>query len=225
MWFTIYTFSNTLHGKGHLPNGFAGGDSGKEPTCQCRRHIRNTVLIPGLGKSPGRGHGIHSSIPAWRIPWTEEPGGLQSTGLQRVRHNWVSNTHTQLPRNNNHVLNCPFYTKLKHMASDTQRHTSIHWWNLQSDLVPYPEHTLPWNTSVTRYLIPGASQNKASSVTGVQLTYSLSLKVIKENGYIPGHPGAHRMFLTHLWNLPPIGFLWSSAASPTLRHSFSHCRI
>ena len=28
----------------------------------------------------------HSSILAWRIPWTEEPGGLQSTGLQRVRH-------------------------------------------------------------------------------------------------------------------------------------------
>ena len=32
----------------------------------------------------------HSSILAWRLPWTEEPGGLQSTGLQRVRHNWVT---------------------------------------------------------------------------------------------------------------------------------------
>ena len=30
----------------------------------------------------------HPSILAWRIPWTEEPGGLQSMGLQRVRHNW-----------------------------------------------------------------------------------------------------------------------------------------
>ena len=139
---------------------------------------------------------------------------------------WV--THTQLPRNNNHVLNHPFYTKLKHMATDTQRHTSIHWWNLKWDLVPYPENTFPWNTSVTRYLIPAASQNKASSVTGltgVQLTFSLSLKVKKENGYLPGHTGAHGMFLTHLWNLPPIGFLWSSAASPTLRHSFSRCRV
>jgi len=29
----------------------------------------------------------HSSILAWRIPWTEEPGGLQSTGSPRVRHN------------------------------------------------------------------------------------------------------------------------------------------
>ena len=32
----------------------------------------------------------HSSILAWRILWTEEPGGLQSTGLQRVGHNWVT---------------------------------------------------------------------------------------------------------------------------------------
>ena len=31
----------------------------------------------------------HSSILAWRIPWTEEPGGLQSTGSQRVVHNWA----------------------------------------------------------------------------------------------------------------------------------------
>ena len=35
----------------------------------------------------------HSSILAWRIPWTEEPGGLQSVGYQRIRHDWVTNTH------------------------------------------------------------------------------------------------------------------------------------
>ena len=35
----------------------------------------------------------HSSILAWRIPWTEEPGGLQSVGLQRVRHNQATNTN------------------------------------------------------------------------------------------------------------------------------------
>ena len=34
-----------------------------------------------------RGMATHSSILAWRIPWTEEPGGLQSMGSQRVRHN------------------------------------------------------------------------------------------------------------------------------------------
>ena len=39
----------------------------------------------------------HSSILAWRIPWTEEPGRLQSIGLQRVRHN-RSETHTHTPK-------------------------------------------------------------------------------------------------------------------------------
>ena len=34
----------------------------------------------------------HSSILAWRIPWTEEAGGLQSMGLQRVKHDWATNT-------------------------------------------------------------------------------------------------------------------------------------
>ena len=35
----------------------------------------------------------HSSILAWEIPWTEEPGSLQSMGLQRVRRNWATNTY------------------------------------------------------------------------------------------------------------------------------------
>ena len=36
----------------------------------------------------------HSSIPAWRIPWTEEPGGPQSLGSQGVGHDWATYTHT-----------------------------------------------------------------------------------------------------------------------------------
>ena len=36
----------------------------------------------------------HSSILAWIIPWTEEPGGLESTGSWRVGHDWATNTHT-----------------------------------------------------------------------------------------------------------------------------------
>ena len=38
----------------------------------------------------------HSSILAWRIPGTEKPGRLQTTGSQRVRHDWVTNTSTSL---------------------------------------------------------------------------------------------------------------------------------
>ena len=44
-----------------------------------------------------KGKATHSSILAWRIPWTEEPGGLHtvSMGLQRVRHDWVSEQHQE----------------------------------------------------------------------------------------------------------------------------------
>ena len=40
----------------------------------------------------------HSSILAWRIPWTEEPGGLQSTGSQRVGHDWATSLSPSLRR-------------------------------------------------------------------------------------------------------------------------------
>ena len=48
--------------------------------------VRDMSSIPVLGRSLEEGMAIHSSILAWRIPWTEEPGGLQFTGLQRVGH-------------------------------------------------------------------------------------------------------------------------------------------
>ena len=38
---------------------------------------------------------IHSSVLAWEIPWTEEPGGLQSMELQRVRHSLVTKQQKQ----------------------------------------------------------------------------------------------------------------------------------
>ena len=68
-----------------LLGGFLSGASDKEPACQCYRQKRS------LGRSLGRedpleeGMATHSSILAWRILQTEEPGGLQSIRLQRVR--------------------------------------------------------------------------------------------------------------------------------------------
>ena len=63
--------------------GFPGGASGKEPACQCRNL---EMRVPSLGgdDSLEKGMAIHSSSLAWKIPWTEETGRLQSVGLQRV---------------------------------------------------------------------------------------------------------------------------------------------
>ena len=56
--------------------------------------IRYVGLISRSRRSPGGGHGKHSSILAWRIPWTEEPGRLQSMGLQRVGNDSATNSFT-----------------------------------------------------------------------------------------------------------------------------------
>ena len=44
-------------------------------------------LFPGSGRSVEKGMATHSGMLAWRIPWTEEPSGLQSIGSQKVGHN------------------------------------------------------------------------------------------------------------------------------------------
>ena len=49
----------------------------------------DTGLIPGSGNPLEREMATYSSILAWQIPWTEEPGGLQSMGSQRVGHDWA----------------------------------------------------------------------------------------------------------------------------------------
>ena len=54
--------------------------------------MQETGLISVLERSPEKGMDTHSSILAWRIPWSEEPGELQSMELQRVGHNWMTNT-------------------------------------------------------------------------------------------------------------------------------------
>ena len=41
-----------------------------------------------------KGIATHSGFFAWRVLWTEEPGGLRSMGLQAARHDWVANTFT-----------------------------------------------------------------------------------------------------------------------------------
>ena len=48
--------------------------------------VRDVGSIPGLGRSLEEGMATHSNSLAWRIPWTEESGGLQSIGTQRVGH-------------------------------------------------------------------------------------------------------------------------------------------
>ena len=65
--------------------GFPGGAVVKNPPPNAI-DTGDAGLIPELGRSPEKEMATHSSILAWRIPQTEEPGGLQSMAWQRVGH-------------------------------------------------------------------------------------------------------------------------------------------
>ena len=75
--------------------------SSKESACNAGAE----GLILGLGRSPGEGMATHSSILAWRIPWTEGPVELQSMGLQ---------SRTQLKQFSRHapIQECRLYNLL-----------------------------------------------------------------------------------------------------------------
>ena len=65
---------------------FPGGSDSKASAC----NVGDLGSIPGLGRSPGEGNGNPLQYFAWKIPWTEEPGRLQSKESQRVRHDWAT---------------------------------------------------------------------------------------------------------------------------------------
>ena len=93
--------------------GFHGGSDGKESTC----NARDLCSIPGLGISPGEGNGNRSSILAWEIPWTEEPGSLQPMGLQRVRYNRMTIIHSL----NDHII-CSSFPHLPFLSQHHLTH-------------------------------------------------------------------------------------------------------
>ena len=68
-----------------------GSSAGKESAC----NAGDLGLISGLGDSLEKGMVTHPSILAWRIPWTEVHGRLQSMGSQRVRHDWATFTESK----------------------------------------------------------------------------------------------------------------------------------
>ena len=68
---------NEIH-RNKTTKGFAGSSDGKESACSGG----DLGSVPGWGKSLEKGMATHPRILVWRIPWTEEPGRLQSMGLQ-----------------------------------------------------------------------------------------------------------------------------------------------
>ena len=88
--------------------------SGKESTCQHGR-LRRHGSDPWVRKIPWRRS--RSSILAWKIPWTEEPGGLEAKGLLRVGHDWA-HTHFVITKKSSRLdgFTDAFYQTLKELT-------------------------------------------------------------------------------------------------------------
>ena len=86
-----------IYHHGHSWKGFPGGTFGKEPTCQCRRQVTQVQSLDREGPLE-QGMAPHSSIVTYGTPWTEEPSGLKSMGLQSwpQRTDWTHMHITEL---------------------------------------------------------------------------------------------------------------------------------
>ena len=130
----------------------------------------------------------HSSILAWRIPWTEEPGWLQSMGSQRVGHNWATNTHIKGKKETfwihlkftgigsflfSHMvyfLNSQFYTyfQLEHLIS-------YHWKKKQNPHELYFGHLFSSNKQSTWHIV--GIQNKCVSWENIYIHFICDLRI------------------------------------------------
>ena len=109
--------------------------------------------VQSLGQEDSleKGMATHSSILDWRIPWTEEPGRLQSMGLQRVGHDWAINTHTHT-----HIHSVPVADK--HMKM----------WGSTVGQPRHPPEWLQWKCLITLSVDKDAGQlNAQASLVGM----------------------------------------------------------
>ena len=86
--------------------GFPAGISGKDLSSQCRRHKTRVQSLDWQDPLEEE-VATHPNILAWRIPWTEEPGRLQSIGLQRARHGWSDLACTHIAFNSGSAIPLP----------------------------------------------------------------------------------------------------------------------
>ena len=124
--------------------------------------VRDASSIPGWGRSTGGGMATHSTVLAWRIPWSEEPGGLRSMRVQ---------SQTLLKRLSAHI---PPHALYKSGASSAQREGRQTWLQ-RHRCSPSPAHVV----SLWSFVLPSPShpQPLALLISGMALGRGLTLGI------------------------------------------------
>ena len=135
-----------------LSFNFPGSSGDKVSAC----NARDLGSIPGSGRSLEKDMATHSSILAWRIPWTEEPARLQSMRSQKIRHDWVTSLHFTSPYIR-HFFNCkwnlmtpchllkPLIEFLLTQSTDPNRNSKV--------CIVWPHLTIPTPFCVTFHIV------------------------------------------------------------------------
>ena len=87
-------------------------------------HCRQIFFSLSWEDPLAKGVAAHSSTLSWRLPWTEEPGGLQPMGSPRVRHNWMPNAQAKEPAIKKQFFITRYYFTLIWMAITKQTNKS-----------------------------------------------------------------------------------------------------
>ena len=135
---------------------------------------RDTGLIPGSRRSLEEGMETHSSILAWRIPWTEGPRGLQSMGLQSVGHEWGDLPCTLTPPSRNWFTFFP-----NKSVAEIAQNSSLPIFLIFSYIkrtsyfedIPFP--SIWGHISSTPWDLPGGSDDKESACQSRRLGLNL----------------------------------------------------
>ena len=117
-----------------------------------------------------KGKATHSSIFAWRIPWTEEPGGLQSRGLQRVRHNWSDSARMYSTGTTTQYI-------ITYMGKNLKRNRYLYMFNWITLLYTWKQH----NTVNQLYF---NNNNNNNEIVGKESAYNAG--DTGDKGLIPG---------------------------------------
>ena len=136
---------------------------GKESACQCRRETRVGCL--GQEDPLEEEMAAHSSILVWEIPWTEEPGGLQSMELPGVRHDWA----------------CMHITHLYIMVAQESLKRSLHWRKISCirAVATHWDHLGPWSSSLAVHWITArAFRSSRGSICPETCDFKLSVTAL-----------------------------------------------
>ena len=134
--------------------GFPGGSVVKNPSAMQETQVQFLGREDLLEKEMA----THSSFLAWRIPWTEEPGGLQSMRLQTDRHNWATKQqHQSYFYKGEYILKIALYCAFSLLRTITWR-----WFHIITIVLPFLKKWKCQSLShVWLYVIPWTAAHQA----------------------------------------------------------------